>query len=250
MTSIVSIEDLWFTLDGQGILENINLDIFERNFLGLIGPNGGGKSTLLKLILGLIEPDLGNVKVFGMLPKAARKWVGYLPQKCLFDQSFPITILEVVLMGRYPRAGLLKRYNDEDHNAAMAALEAVDMINHAHREIGALSGGEQQRVFVARAIVSEPKLLLLDEPVAGIDAVQQCEFYELLGKLNRDMAIVLVSHDITAVSKNVDKIACLNQRLYYHDSKELLVEDLENAYKCPVDLIAHGIPHRVLKEHD
>jgi zinc transport system ATP-binding protein len=250
MTSVVSIKDLWFTLDGQVVLENINLDILERNFLGLIGPNGGGKSTLLRLILGLIVPDRGSVKVFGMPPHAARKWIGYLPQKCLFDPSFPITVLEVVLMGRYPRAGLLKRYHDEDRNAAMGALEAVDMLNHAHKEIGALSGGEQQRVFVARAIVSEPKLLLLDEPVAGIDAAQQCEFYELLSRLNEDMAIVLVSHDITAVSKHVDRIACLNQRLYYHDSKELLVEDLEMAYKCPVDLIAHGIPHRVLKEHD
>jgi zinc transport system ATP-binding protein len=153
-------------------------------------------------------------------------------------------------MGRYPRVGILKRYRNEDIEAAKRALDAVGMLGLADREIGALSGGEQQRVFVARAIVSDPKLLLLDEPTAGVDITQQREFYDLLKDLNSRMAIIMVSHDLSAISAHVEKVACLNQRLYYHGSKELTEEDLVQAYGCPiVDIIAHGIPHRVLREH-
>jgi zinc transport system ATP-binding protein len=175
-----------------------------------------------------------------------------MPQKTLFDPGFPIKALDVVLMGRFSCTGLLRRYSREDREAARCALEAVGMEGLAGREIGALSGGEQQRVFVARSLVSEPRLLLLDEPTAGVDAASQTEFYDLLCRLNRKMgiAIVLVSHDITAISRYVNKIACLNQRLYYHGSMELSSEDIEKAYGCPVEMIAHGTPHRVLREHD
>ncbi|MHC1631415.1 MAG: metal ABC transporter ATP-binding protein [Methanotrichaceae archaeon] len=250
MNSIVSIENLWVHLDGQVILEDVNLKINERDFLGLIGPNGGGKSTLLKVILGLIKPSRGRVTVFGTTPTAARKMVGYLPQKSLFDQSFPVTALDVVLMGRYSRRGSFRRYTSEDRETSLRALEAVGMSKYAHRDIGAFSGGQQQRIFVARSFVSNPKLLLLDEPTAGIDAAQRKEFYELLSRLNKKMAIVMVSHDISAVSKYVEKIACVSQKLYHHGSKELTTEDVEEAYRCPVDMIAHGVPHRVLREHD
>ncbi len=252
MTGIVSIKDLWVFRDGHQILEDVSLDLEKGDFLGLIGPNGGGKSTLLKVMLGLIKPDRGEVRIFGLAPQAARGRVGYMPQKTLFDQTFPIKALEVVLMGRYSRTGLLRRFSGADREAALQALKAVGMEAHAQREIGALSGGEQQRVFVARSLVSDPELLLLDEPTAGVDAAQQKEFYDLLCSLNREMgiAIVLVSHDITAISRHVNKIACLNQRLYYHGSKELTNEDIEKAYGCPVEMIAHGAPHRVLREHD
>ena len=218
----------------------------------MIGPNGGGKSTLLKVMLGLIKPDNGRIRIFGMEPEAARARMGYLPQKTIFDQNFPIKVLEVVQMGRFSKTGLFCRYGPADRNAAFRALEEVGMEDRADREIGALSGGEQQRVFVARSLVSDPELLLLDEPTAGVDSSQQTEFYELLCHLNQDMgiAIVLVSHDITAISKYVGKIACLNQRLYYHGSKELSNEDIEKAYGCPVEMIAHGTPHRVLRKHD
>ncbi|OPY53738.1 MAG: Cobalamin import ATP-binding protein BtuD [Methanosaeta sp. PtaU1.Bin060] len=249
---IVFIKGLWVTREGHPVLENVSLDLKEGDFLGLIGPNGGGKSTLLKVMLGLIKPDRGEVKIFGLEPKAARSRVGYMPQKTLFDQSFPIKAIDVVLMGRYPRTGFLRPYGQADREASRRALEAVGMKDLADREIGALSGGEQQRVFVARALVSEPELLLLDEPTAGVDAAQQTEFYDLLCRLNRKLGItiVLVSHDVTAISQYVNKIACLNQRLYYHGSKELTAEDIEKAYGCPVELIAHGTPHRVLRKHD
>jgi zinc transport system ATP-binding protein len=252
MSQILSIRDLWVFRDGHAVLEGVNLDLDEGDFLGLIGPNGGGKSTLLKVILGLIKPSKGEVKVFGVAPEAARSHVGYMPQKNLFDPSFPVTALEVALMGRFSKAGLFRRYSQADRDAALRALEAVGMKELVNREIGSLSGGEQQRVFVARSLVSEPKLLLLDEPTAGVDAAQQAEFYELLCRLNKknEITIILVSHDITAVSKYVNKIACLNQRLFYHGSKELTTEDIEKAYGCPVEMIAHGTPHRVLKEHD
>ncbi|NMC10031.1 MAG: metal ABC transporter ATP-binding protein [Methanothrix sp.] len=250
--NIVSIRGLWVYHRTHPVLEDINLDLEEGDFLGLIGPNGGGKSTLLKVMLGFIKPDRGTVLIFGKSPQAARGRIGYMPQKTLFDQNFPVKALDVVLMGRYSRSGLLRRYGREDRDAAMRALEAVGMGVHAEREIGALSGGEQQRVFVARSLVSDPRLLLLDEPTSGVDSAQQTEFYDLLSHLNRDMgiAIVLVSHDITAVSTHVKKIACLNQRLYYHGSRELTREDIEKAYCCPVEMIAHGTPHRVLRKHD
>jgi len=249
---IVSIDNLWIFREEHAILEDINLKLERADFLGLIGPNGGGKSTLLKVMLGLIKPDKGRIRILGLEPEAARGRVGYLPQKTIFDQNFPIKILEVVQMGRFGRTGLFRRYGPADRNAAYCALEAVGMEDRADREIGALSGGEQQRVFVARSLVSDPELLLLDEPTAGVDSSQQTEFYELLCHLNQDMgiAIVLVSHDITAISKYVGKIACLNQRLYYHGSKELTNEDIEKAYGCPVEMIAHGTPHRVLRKHD
>jgi len=246
----VSIENLWVRLDGRTVLEDVNLEVKEGDFLGLIGPNGGGKTTLLKAILGLVKPSSGRVLVFGMSPEAARRRVGYLPQKSLFDQRFPVSALEVVMMGRYGRKGLFGRYAPEDREAARLALEAVGMEEESDREIGALSGGQQQRIFVARALVSEPDLLLLDEPATGIDSSHQKEFYELLRDLNEKMTIIMVSHDISAVSTYVKKVACVSRKLYYHSSKELFSEEIEEAYHCPVEMVAHGVPHRVLREHD
>jgi zinc transport system ATP-binding protein len=173
-----------------------------------------------------------------------------VPQYNLFDRNFPISVWDVVLMGRYAKAGLLKRYSTTDRRLAQAALNTVGMLDYRNQQIGKLSGGEQQRVFIARALVSEPRLLLLDEPTASVDPAMQTEFYELLERLKQQMAIVLVSHDISAISIYVDKIACLNRQLFYHGSKEIDAEVLEATYKCPVQMIAHGtVPHRVLREH-
>jgi len=246
---LVRLENIWVHYDNVAILEGVDLSIKQDDFLGIIGPNGGGKTTLLRVILGLVKPSRGEVTVLGGTPERNRKFIGYIAQSSLFDHDFPISVLEVVLMGRYGKVGLIKRFSNEDKRLALKALETVEMLDCKDRQIGSLSGGEQQRVFIARALVAEPRMLLLDEPTTGVDTPMQTEFYELLAKLKHTMAIVLVSHDISAVSIYVDSIACLNHQLYYHGSKEVGPEILEATYKCPVQMIAHGVPHRVLKEH-
>jgi zinc transport system ATP-binding protein len=247
---IVGITDVWVRYDGATVLEAISLSVERGDFLGIIGPNGGGKTTLLKVILGLIKPTDGTVRVLGQTPERSRHHIGYIPQHNLFDRDFPINVRETVLMGCNGTAGLFRRYSREDKERAQEALRTVGMLSHQHHQLGKLSGGEQQRVFIARALVGRPKLLLLDEPTASVDSSMQTEFYELLVRLKKDMTIIMVSHDISAVSIYVDKIACLNRQLYYHGSREITPEVLEATYKCPVQLIAHGtIPHRVLKEH-
>jgi len=230
-------------------LKDVNLLVERGDFLGIIGPNGGGKSTLLKVLLGLIKPDSGEVRIFGKTPAKARSHVGYVPQHSAYRLDFPINVREVVLMGRLGQHRLLKKYSSKDFEAAENALRKVKMQDFADRLISELSGGQRQRVFIARALASEPEVLLLDEPVAGIDTMMQKEFYDVLVELKSKITIIMVSHDLTAVSTYVDKIACLNQTLYFHDSKEISEADLKDAYGCPVDLIAHGMPHRVLKEH-
>ncbi|MFC1925857.1 metal ABC transporter ATP-binding protein [Chloroflexota bacterium] len=247
---IVKLKDVWAYYDGVPVLKGVSLSVERDDFLGIIGPNGGGKTTLLKVILGLITPSNGKVSVMGKPAKRGRDKIGYVPQHNLFDRDFPINVWDVVLMGRYSKTGLLRRYNEEDRRIARSALERVGMFDHRERQMGKLSGGEQQRVFIARALASEPRLLLLDEPTASVDPTMQTEFYELLASLKQQMAIVLVSHDLGVISVYVEKIACLNQELFYHGSKEIEAEVLEATYKCPIHMIAHGdIPHTVLKEH-
>jgi len=247
---LVRLKDIWVHYNGITALEGVSLTVDQGDFLGIIGPNGGGKTTLLRLILGLVTPSHGTVSVMGKAPEHSRRDIGYVPQHNLFDRSFPISVRETVLMGRYGRTGLFRRYRREDVARAEAALQTVGLLEHRDRQIGKLSGGEQQRVLIARALATEPKLLLLDEPTASVDSTAQTEFYELLEELKQRIAIIMVSHDIGAISIYVNKIACLNRQLVYHGSKEISAEVLEATYKCPVQLIAHGtVPHRVLKEH-
>ncbi len=247
---LVTLKDVWVYRDSTSVLEDINLSIRSGEFLGIIGPNGGGKTTLLKVILGLIKPDRGRVTVMGQPPERGRKYIGYVSQSNLFDRDFPISVLDVVLMGRYGRSGLLRRYHEQDKAAALEALKKVEILDYRDRQVGRLSGGEQQRVFIARALATNPRLLLLDEPTASIDPAMQAEFYQLLERLKESMAIVLVSHDISAVSVYVDQIACMNRQLFYHGSKEVSADELEKSYHCPIQLIAHGtVPHRILREH-
>jgi zinc transport system ATP-binding protein len=247
---IVKLTDIQVSYGDIPVMDEVNLSILRHDFLGIIGPNGGGKSTLLKLLLGLVKPISGSVTVFGKPPEQVRKRRGYVSQRPDFDRDFPASVWDVVMMGRYGKAGLFRRYGDKDQAAAEKALIRVGMQDSRGKQIGRLSGGQQQRVFVARALVSEPELLLLDEPTASIDPSMQTEFYEMLAELKKDLTIVMVSHDIGAVSIYVDQIACLNRSLYYHGSKEISPEILEATYKCPIQLIAHGkLPHRILKEH-
>ena len=243
----VELKDISLKFNNLPVLQDINLTIKENDFMAIIGPNGGGKSTLLKIILGLLTPDTGEVRIFGRKPEKARELMGYLPQKVIFDPDFPINVYDTVLSARYH--GLFKGHTDDDLKAVHDALKDVDMLDLGDRQISRLSGGQMQRVFIARAIVREPRLLLLDEPMASIDPELQNSFYQLLSRLKNRMAVVLVSHDVGAVSTQVDKIACLNRKLYYHGPAEYAAEGLEEIYHCPIELITHGIPHRVLKKH-
>lgn len=248
--AVATLENVWVYYNSEPALQDVSITIRERDFLGIIGPNGGGKTTLLKVMLGLLKPNRGVVKLLGKNPRESHSGVGYVPQKSLFDKHFPISVWQVTLMGRYGHTGLFHRYTQKDKEMAKEALERVGMWQHKNRQIGELSGGQQKRVFIARALSTNPAIMLLDEPMESVDSKVQTEFYELLQELHREMAIVLVSHDVTAVSIYVDEIACLNQKLVYHGPKEISDEVLEGTYQCPVHLIAHGtIPHRVLKEH-
>ncbi|MBI1932656.1 MAG: ABC transporter ATP-binding protein [Ignavibacteriales bacterium] len=221
------------------IITDINLNIEEKEFLGIIGPNGGGKTTLLKVILGLIKPNKGKILINGKENNSEHK-IGYVPQYSNFDKTYPISVKDVVSMG-------IKKKTD--FHFVESALTQVNLLHKISSQIGHLSGGEQQRVLIARALATNPNILLLDEPTASIDTQTGNNIYELLTELNKEKTIILVSHDIGAISRSVKKIACLNKKLVYHNSKEVTKEMLEETYQCPVDLIAHGLPHRVLDHH-
>lgn len=247
---IVSLRNIWVKYGGYNVLEDVSLSIFENDLIAIIGVNGGGKSTLLKVIAGLVKPFKGEVKVFNNKPENVRDLIGYLPQYSLFDLNFPITVLNVVLTGLLGRRLLLKSYSREHVQAALEALKTVKMTGFENRPLNSLSGGQIQRVLIARAIVKKPRLLLLDEPTSSLDPDMQNSFYELLLQLKKDMSVVVVSHDIGVISSYVDKMACLNKRLYYHGPVEGALKTLQEVYQCPVELIAHGIPHRVLERHE
>lgn len=243
----LEMKGVYFSYDHQQVLEDINLTIEENDFVAIIGPNGGGKSTLLKIVLGLLNPDKGEVKIFGKEPKKALDLVGYLPQHSHFDLDFPINVFQTVLMGRYH--GLFKDYTNEDKEVALQALKDVDMLDFKDRQISRLSGGQMQRILIARALAREPKLLLMDEPMASIDPEMQNSFYELISHLKDRMTMVLVSHDVGTVSMHVDKIAFLNQKLYYHGPADGVADGLEEIYHSSIEHISHSIPHRMLKKH-
>lgn len=246
----VHIEDLSVYYGRTAALTHVELDVTQGEYLGIIGPNGGGKSTLIKAILGLVPPTSGKIEVFGAAPGGRHAAVGYVPQFAAMDRRFPITLMEVVLSGHLP-GGISPffAYSKQDREAACALIERVGLSALSARKISDLSGGEFQRMLIARALAVKPKLLLLDEPTASVDAGAREKIYELLDELNREMTIILVTHDLLAISSKVRRLACLNARLVYHGEPELNEGVINALYGCPVDLIAHGVPHRVLKAH-
>lgn len=248
-TLAIEIRGLSAGYGGIPVIEDIDLRVPADGYLGIIGPNGGGKTTLLKTILGLLTPIQGSVRIFGTDPVSGRLDVGYVPQYPEFDPAFPISVSDVVLMGRRARRGLAPGWSREDREAAESALAQVQMLDHRAERIGDLSGGQRQRIYIARALVARARILLLDEPTASVDSRMQESVYELLTELNQDVAIVLVTHDVGVISSHVKQIACLNHRLFTHGDQNLTADMLEQAYQCPVDLIAHGVPHRVLPHH-
>lgn len=252
----VDTKDLWVTYNGLTVLEDISLEIEAGRFVGILGPNGGGKSTLLKVILGLIRPSRGEVRVFGEAPLKLRRRgevVGYLPQKPLINPHFPVSVLDVVLMGRYGRMGLGRRPRPEDMELARRHLEMVGITHLAARPIGEISGGEQQRVFIARALCVQPRLLILDEPLISLDACAQDDLYEMVYDLKEKLGltVLMVSHDIGGVARHVNDIVCLNRRVHVHQPPPIGRIPLESTFGCSVEYLFHGeIPHRVVKVHD
>ncbi|NLW65398.1 MAG: ABC transporter ATP-binding protein [Clostridiales bacterium] len=247
----IQIENLSVNYRHTRALQNVCLNVPEGEFLGIIGPNGGGKSTLLKAILGLVPPASGKIEIFGEERKKNQAVIGYVPQFSTVDRTFPISAQEVVLTA-FLKGPLhpFFRYKEEHRRAASAALERVGIENLASRQISELSGGEFQRLLIVRALATEPKILLLDEPTASVDPASREHIYELLTEINKSVTIVMVTHDLMAIASEVTSIACLNQTLVYHGGPQLDEKTVNAMYGCPVDLIAHGVPHRVLGRHD
>lgn len=244
-TPLVSVRDISFSYGYESVLENVSLEIFAKDYLAIIGPNGGGKTTLLKIILGLLTPDSGEIS---WSATAGANKIGYVPQFANFEREFPLSVREVVLMGRMD-GRLWQRASSQDKDMTADILRNLGLDLLANKPISQLSGGQLQRVLIARALVSSPDILFLDEPIASIDSGSRFKLSSMLTELNQDIPIVIITHDITSFASNVRHIACVNRTLFYHGEAELANEFLEEAYGCPVELVAHGIPHRVLQDH-
>lgn len=248
MEPIVSLKDVTVHYDETTALEGVSLDIYPDDFLGIIGPNGGGKTTLVKAILGAL-PYSGTVHHSPTLTERGHRQIGYLPQQAEFDRSFPISVVEVVMSGLQAEKRLFSRYTKADREKAMQLLEMAGIEAIADRQISEISGGQMQRALLCRAVILEPKLLILDEPTNFVDNQFENELYTLLHRLNERMAIVMVSHDLGTITSVVKSIVCVNRTVHRHDSNIITAEQLEN-YHCPIQIISHGhIPHTVLEHH-
>lgn len=233
--------------DDEIVLKDVNFTVGDNDFVGVIGPNGGGKTTLLKLILGELKPKRGAIEYFKREPNEVL--FGYLPQVIGIDKKFPISVMEVVLSGLLGRKGIMGRYTGHDKRMSLNLLQRMEIQHLKDKAIGELSGGQMQRVFLCRALISHPRLLILDEPNTFVDNKFEKELYELLQELNKEMAIIMVSHDLGTITTHVKTIACVNRQLHYHPSN-LITTDQLAAYDCPIQIIAHGpVPHTVLHKH-
>nr|WP_203529652.1 ABC transporter ATP-binding protein [Pseudodesulfovibrio sp. JC047] len=249
-----------YSIGGIPILEDVTLRIERGDYLAVLGPNGGGKSTLLKLMIGLLKPTAGSIHVLGLPPGEAGGRIGYLPQHTHVGQSFPITVLDAVCMGLVKPgfSGIAGIFHlGETREKARQALARVNMQDFASRNLARLSGGQKQRVFIARALVDDPELLLLDEPTASVDSSSRYSLLRLLAELNEEMTVIMVSHDISSLASGVKSVACVNKTLHFHDAPVVTGDMFKMSYGdtdhecCPVELVTHGhVPHRVLGAHD
>lgn len=253
MTPIIEIKKLNVGYDNKpDVLKDVSLTVYDNDFLGIIGPNGGGKTTLLRSILGFLHPQSGSIAFFDEGHKVPHINIGYLPQINHIDKKFPIKVGEVILSGLTLRGKIFKRYTAEDRRKVLPIAQKMGVDDLLDRAIGELSGGQLQRVLLGRAIIDQPKLIILDEPSSYVDKLFETNFYKILGEINQDIAIVLVSHDVGTIISQVKNIACVNQSLHYHCGSNISQEWLSGAYdSCPIEILGHGdLPHRVLMQHD
>lgn len=252
--TVIAMQGVSFAYDGGGrILDGVDLSVQRGDYLAVLGPNGGGKSTLLKLLLGALTPVSGTVRVLGERPGRVVSRIGYMPQLNEAARDFPINVERVALMGLIGQTGRGWFFSREEKRRAHEALDRVGMLEYRTRRIDRLSGGQRQRVYIARALVSDPELLLLDEPTASVDAAGRSGLLELLSELNADMTIIHVSHDLSIVAAGAHTVACVNRTLHFHDRPEITRDMLMMMYgsepegSCPVEVFAHGdVPHRVV----
>jgi zinc transport system ATP-binding protein len=240
--SAVSLHDVTFSYGGSPVLENVTFDVAEREAACMIGPNGGGKTTLVKLILGLLTPQTGEVRVFGQPPRQSRLRVGYMPQHIQYDPQFPVTVMDIVLMGRLGQsgaAGFFGWHGRNDRAAAKAALRQVEMEEFRHRPFASLSGGQRQRVLIARALCGNPDMLLLDEPTSNVDTVVEARLLDILRELNQRMTILMVSHDLGFVSHLVESVICVNRKVVVHPTSQITGAAIEDIYGGNVRAVHH-----------
>lgn len=241
---LVELNNVSYAYKSKYVVNNANLNVFNKDFIGIVGPNGGGKTTIVKLILGLLKPTSGSINL-----NNANVNIGYLPQHNDIDKDFPLKVIDVVLSGLMIEKKIWRKYRSSDFEKAINALSKMGVSDLKNKHIGSLSGGQMQKVLMSRAIVSNPDLLILDEPDTYVDYLSEGEMYELLKVLNNSMAIIIVSHDLGTISSYVKTIACVNRKLVYHNSNVISNEQLK-AYNCPIKLITHGqVPHTVLEKH-
>lgn len=253
MNKILEIKNLSVGYNNNpNVLKNVNLDVFQDDFLGIIGPNGGGKTTLLKTLLGLIKPISGEVLFYKDNIRTTRLNIGYLPQINQIDKKFPISVYDVILSGLTMDKKFFTSYTAQQKEQGIVIAQKMGLQDFLHKAIGELSGGQLQRTLLGRAIVDKPSLLILDEPNSYVDKRFETNFYKLLEEINKETAIILVSHDVGTVVSMVKNIACVNEGLHYHSGANITTDWLEQIYSsCPIEMVGHGeFPHRVLEKHE
>lgn len=243
MNAVIEFDQVAFSYDDAPILREVSFVIEPREFVYVIGPNGGGKTTLLKLILGLLEPCAGEVRIFGRPPRECRRRIGYMPQQATLDPQFPVCVGDVVLMGRLGGLAPIGAYSRADRAAARAALSEVGLGDMLRRPFSALSGGQRQRVLIARALACEPEILLLDEPTANLDPHIEAQFHELLRRLNERLTILLVSHDVGFVSESVRRVLCVNRTVQVHCTSALSGSVVHDLYGREMRQVEHTHDH-------
>lgn len=230
----LSFKDVSFAYQENSVLKNVSFFVKEGEFIGIIGPNGGGKTTLLKLIMGFLRPVDGQIEIFNKSPKSAQNYISYVPQTVRFDRQFPISVMELVLLGRLSKLPWYGRYSKEDKEKALEALEKVNLIHLKNYAFGNLSGGQAQRALIARALVSEPKLLLLDEPTASVDAQSEADIYAILEKLKGKMTMMMVTHDLATVVNQVDQVVLVQQNAITMNPQEVCEHFAVGLYHAPL----------------